>query len=56
MKFVFIVIVRKYKVISNKVEHKYSPNTLASVNCSVRIYARVFIQESTLVTGCIKIW
>ena len=53
---VFIVIVRKYNVVSNKIEHKYSPKTLTSVICSVRIYAKVIIQESTLVTGFIKIW
>ena len=53
---VFIVIVRRYNVVSNKIEHKYSPKTLTFVICSVRIYRKVIIQESTLVTGFIKIW
>ena len=53
---VFIVIVRRYNVVSNKIEHKYSPKTLTSVSCSERIYAKVIIQESTLVTGFMKIW
>ena len=52
----FIVIVRRYIVVSNKIEHKYFPKTLTSVICSVRIYAKVIIQESTLVTGFMKIW
>ena len=55
-KIVFIVIVRRYNVVSNKIEHKYSPKTLTSVSCSERIYAKVIIQESTLVTGFMKIW
>ena len=37
---VFIVIVRRYHVVSNKSERKYSPKTLASILCSVRIYAK----------------
>ena len=53
---VFTVIVRRYNVVSNKFEHKYSPKTLISVICSVRVYAKVIIQESTLVTGFMKIW
>ena len=53
---VFIVIVRRYNVVWNKTEHKYSPKTLTFVICSVRIYRKVTIQESTLVTGFIKIW
>ena len=53
---VSIVIVRRYNVVSNKIEHKYSPKTLTSVICSVRMYAKVIIQESTLVTGFMKIW
>ena len=53
---VFIVIVRRYNIVSNKIEHKYPPKTLTSVICSVRIYAKVIIQESTLVTGFMKIW
>ena len=53
---VFIVIVRRYNVVSNKIEHKYSPKTLTSAICSERIYAKVIIQESTLVTGFMKIW
>ena len=40
---VFIVIARRYNVVSNKIEHKYSPKTLTSVICSVRIYAKVII-------------
>ena len=52
---VFIVIVRRYNIVSNKIEHKYSPKTLTSVICSVRIYAKVIIQESTLVTGFMEI-
>ena len=53
----FIVIVRRYNVVSNKIEHKYFPKTLSSVICSVRIYAKVIIQESTLVMGIImKVW
>ena len=51
---VFIVIARRYNV-SNNIEHKYSPKILFSVICSVRIFAKVIIQESTLVTGFIKI-
>ena len=50
-KIVFIVIVRRYDVVSNKIEQKYSLKI-----CSVRIYAKVIIQESTLVTGFMKIW
>ena len=50
-KIVFIVIVRRYNVVSNKIEQKYSLKM-----CSVRIYAKVIIQESTLVTGFMKIW
>ena len=53
---VFIVIVRRYNVVSNKIEHKYSPKTLTSVIYSVRVYAKVIIQESALVTGFTKIW
>ena len=53
---VFIVIVRRYNVVWNKIEHNYSPKTLTFVICSVRIYRKVIIQESTLVTGFIKIW
>ena len=53
---VFIVIARRYNVVSNKIEHKYSPKILTSVICSVSIYAKVIIQEFTLVTGFIKIW
>ena len=53
---VFLVTVKRYIVISNKIEHKYSPKTLTSVICSVRIYAKVIIQESTLATGFLKIW
>ena len=53
---VFIVIARRYNVVSNKIGHKYSPKTLTSVICSVRIYTKVIIQESTLVTGFMKIW
>ena len=56
IEIVFIVIVRRYNVVSNKIEHKYSPKTLTSVICSVRIYAKVIIQESTLVTGFMKTW
>ena len=52
----FIVIVRRYNVVSIKIEHKYFPKALTSVICSVRIYAKVIIQESTLVTGFMKIW
>ena len=50
-KIVFIVIFRRYNVVSNKTEQKYSLKI-----CSVRIYAKVIIQESTLVTGFMKIW
>ena len=46
---VFMLIVRSYNVVSNKSEHKYSPKTLASVLCSVRIYAKVIIQKFALV-------
>ena len=54
---VFIVIVGRYNVVSNKIEHKYFPKNLSSVICSVRIYAKVIIQESTLVMGIIvKVW
>ena len=53
---VFIVIARRYNVVSNKIGHKYSPKTLTSVICSVRIYAKVIIQELTLVTGFMKTW
>ena len=53
---VFIVIVRRYNVVSNKIEHKHSPKTLTYVIWSERIYAKVIIQESTLVTGFMKIW
>ena len=53
---VFVVILRRYNVVSNKIEYKYFPKTLISVICSVRIYAKVIIQESTLITGFIKIW
>ena len=53
---VFIVIVRRYNVVWNKIEHKYSPKTLTFVICSVRIYRKVITQEPTLVTGFIKIW
>ena len=53
---VFLVTVKRYIVISNKTKHKYSPKTLTSIICSVRIYAKVIIQESTLVTGFLKIW
>ena len=42
-KIVFIVIVRRYNVVSNKIEHKYSPKTLTSIICSVRTYAKVII-------------
>ena len=49
-------VVRRYNVVSNKSELKYSPKTLASVLCSVRIYAKIIIQEFTLVTGFMKIW
>ena len=52
----FIVIVRRYNVVSIKIEHKYFPKALTSVICSVRIYAKVIIQESTLVTGFMKTW
>ena len=53
----FIVIVRRHNVVSNEIEHKYFPKTLSSVICSVRIYAKVIIQESTLVMGIImKVW
>ena len=51
---VFIVIVRRCNVVS-KIQHKYFPKALTSVICSVRIYAKVIIQESTLVTGFMKI-
>ena len=50
-KIVFIVIFRRYNVVSNKIKQKYSLKI-----CSVRIYAKVIIQESTLVTGFMKIW
>ena len=53
---VFVLIARRYNVVSNKSELKYSPKTLASVLCSVRIYAKIIIQEFTLVTGFMKIW
>ena len=53
---VFIVIVRRCNVVSNKIQHKYFPKALTSVICSVRIYAKVIIQESTLVTGFMEIW
>ena len=53
---VFIVIVRRYNAVSNKIEHKYSPKTSTSVICSVRIYAKDISQESTLVTRFMKIW
>ena len=46
---VFIVIARWYIVVSSKIEHKYFLKTLTSVICSVRIYAKVIIQKSTLV-------
>ena len=52
----FLVIVRRYNVVSIKIEHKYFPKALTSVICSVRIYAKVIIQESTLVTGFMKTW
>ena len=52
---VFIVIVRRCNVVS-KIQHKYFPKALTSVICSVRIYAKVIIQESTLVTGFMKTW
>ena len=52
----FIVIVRRYNVVSIKIEHKYFPKALTSVICSVRIFAKVIIQESTLVTGFMKTW
>ena len=53
---VFIVIVRRYNAVSNKIEHTISI-PLTSVICSVRIYAKVIIQEEyTLVTGFMKIW
>ena len=51
---VFIVIVRRCNVVS-KIQHKYFPKALTSVICSVRIYAKVIIQESTLVTGFMEI-
>ena len=53
---VFIAIVRRFNVVSNKIEQKYSPKTLTSVICSGHIYAKVIIQESTLVAGFMKIW
>ena len=53
---VFIVIVRRYNVVWNKIEHKYSRKNLTSVICSVSIYGKVIVQEPTLVTGFIKIW
>ena len=43
IEIVFIVIVRRYNVVSNKIEHKYSPKTLTSIICSVRTYAKVII-------------
>ena len=53
---VLFVITRRYNVVWNKSEHKYSPKTLASVLCNVRIYAKIINQESTLATGFKKIW
>ena len=52
----FIVIVRRYNVFSIKIEHKYFLKALTSVICSVSIYAKVIIQESTLLTGFMKTW
>ena len=53
---VFIVIAIRYNVFSNKIEYKqYSPKTLISVIFGVRIYPKGIIQESTLVTGFMKI-
>ena len=53
---VLFVITRRYNVVWNKSEHKYSSKTLASVLCNVRIYAKIINQESTLATGFKKIW
>ena len=53
---VFTVIIRRCNIVSNEIEHKYSPKTLTSVIPIVRIYAKVIIQEFTLVTGIMKIW
>ena len=52
---VFIVIAIRYNVFSNKIEYKYSPKTLISIIFGVRIYPKGIIQESTLVTGFMKI-
>ena len=38
----FIVVVRRYSFVSDKMEHKYSLKTLISVICSVRIYAKSY--------------
>ena len=43
---VFIVIIRKYNVVLNKIEHKYSPKALTSVIFSVRS-SRVSVRSST---------
>ena len=53
---VFFVITRRYNVVWNKSEHEYSPKTLASVLCNIRIYAKIVNQESTLATGFKQIW
>ena len=50
---VFTLIVRRYNVVSSKSEHKHSPKTLSSLFCSVRIHAKVILQEFTL-QSCAK--